>query len=60
MPVYIGKRLLVAIPTLLITSDPSSDILMRASRMKFSGVMKKPLDRERLLKMVAQQLERPR
>lgn len=46
------------IPIVLITSDPSSDILMRSARMGFSGVMKKPIDRDRLLKMIEQQLER--
>lgn len=46
------------IPTLLITSDPSSDILMRASRMGFSGVMKKPIEQKRLLQMIAQLLDR--
>jgi CheY-like chemotaxis protein len=46
------------IPTLLITADPSSDILMRAARMGFSGVMKKPIEQARLLRMVEQQLDR--
>lgn len=46
------------IPTLLITADPSSDILMRAARMGFNGVMKKPIDQMRLLRMVEQQLDR--
>jgi CheY-like chemotaxis protein len=47
-----------AIPVVLITADPSTDILLRASKMGFAGVMKKPVTEEQLLKMVAQQLER--
>ena len=46
------------IPTLLITSDSSSDMLMRAARMGFSAVMKKPIERVRLLRMIEQQLDR--
>lgn len=46
------------IPTILITADPSSDILMRSARMGFNGVMKKPIERTRLLQMIDQQLER--
>lgn len=46
------------IPILLVTADPSSDILMRAARLGFSGVMKKPIDRDRMLNLIAQQLDR--
>jgi CheY-like chemotaxis protein len=45
-------------PSIMVTADPSSDVLMRAARAGFSGVMKKPIEQKRLLQMVAQQLER--
>ena len=47
------------IPVILITADPSTDILLRASKMGFAGVMKKPVTREQLLKMVERQFTRP-
>ncbi|HEY1096210.1 MAG TPA: response regulator [Alphaproteobacteria bacterium] len=54
----VGATSYNTIPTILITSDPSSDILMRASRMGFDGVMKKPIEQNRLMQMIAQQLDR--
>ena len=46
------------IPTVMITSDSSSDILIHATRLGISAVMKKPVDQVRLLRMIEQQLSR--
>jgi CheY-like chemotaxis protein len=46
------------IPCILVTADSSSDVLMRASRAGFAGVMKKPVEKERLLQLVAMRLSR--
>ncbi len=45
-------------PVVLITADPSSDILLRISKLGFAGMMKKPIEQPALLKMIAQQLMR--
>jgi CheY-like chemotaxis protein len=47
-----------SIPCLMVTADPSTDVLMRSARAGISAVMKKPIEKERLLRMVGQQLER--
>jgi CheY-like chemotaxis protein len=39
-------------PVILITGDPSSDILTRASKMGFAGVLKKPVTEQRILQML--------
>lgn len=49
---------LETIPCILVTSDSSSDVLMRASRAGFAGVMKKPVEKDRLLHLVAMRLGR--
>jgi DNA-binding NtrC family response regulator len=39
-------------PVVLITADPSSDILTRSSKLGFAGVLKKPVNEERILQIV--------
>ena len=42
----------VQIPSIIVTGDDNPDILSRASQMGLAGVLKKPVDKDRLLKMV--------
>lgn len=39
-------------PVVLITADPGADILTRASKLGFAGVLKKPVTEERVLQVV--------
>jgi CheY-like chemotaxis protein len=39
-------------PVILITADPSGDILTRASKLGLAGVIKKPVTEERLIPLV--------
>ncbi len=42
-----------AMPVILVTGDPSTDILTRATQMGFAGVMKKPVTETHMLRMIA-------
>jgi len=55
MPEYreLGHRA----PVILVTGDPSTDILERAAKMGFAGVMKKPVTEAHVLRMVARVTE---
>lgn len=39
-------------PVILITGDPSTDILERASKLGIAGIVKKPITEERLMQLV--------
>jgi len=42
----------IAIPAMLVTGDDNPDILAKASQAGVSGILKKPVNKDRLLKMV--------
>ncbi len=50
MPLYTQAG--YKMPVLLVTADPSTDILERATKLGFSGVVKKPVTEERILHIV--------
>jgi CheY-like chemotaxis protein len=39
-------------PVILITGDPSTDILERSSKLGIAGIVKKPITEERLMQIV--------
>lgn len=46
------KALDVSIPSILVTGDQNTDILSKASNLGVASVLMKPINRDRLLKMV--------
>lgn len=50
MPIYQQRG--YKMPVLLITADPSTDILERATKLDFAGILKKPVTEERILHLV--------
>ena len=46
-----------AIPVILVSGDTSSDLLARATEHGARGVLRKPIDAERLMKMITRELQ---